>query len=352
MRTPSLWIVAALGALCLAGPAGAGVAELPEMRLRVVGGLAGIDQFTRYEVPFWTQRVKERSGGRISADIAPFDRSGLRGNDMLRLLSLGVVQFGTLLVSLATEDPELAAADLPLLSPDFAALRRGIEAYRPVLRRFLRETYKLELLAIYSYPAQVIYCRQPFGGLGDLEGRRVRTSGVAQSELVEALGAVPVITPFADIVVAIERDVVDCAITGTSSGNSIGLHEVTTHIHDLAVTWGLSVFAANGDAWEGMAPAVRDFLSAEIAGLEAEIWRAAERGTEEGLACNTGAAGCPHGRVGRMVRVRRTDADVRLARALLSSTVLPGWIRRCGDSCADAWNGSLGPLLSIPARGE
>ena len=40
-----------------------------------------------------------------------------------------------------------------------------------------------------------------------------------------------------------------CAITGTMSGNTIGLHQATSHLHSMPITWGLSLFAANKAAW-------------------------------------------------------------------------------------------------------
>ena len=60
-------------------------------KLRVVGGLAALSQFTRWEEPFWTQELKKLSGGKYSADIVPFDRAGVPGVEMLRLLQLGVI---------------------------------------------------------------------------------------------------------------------------------------------------------------------------------------------------------------------------------------------------------------------
>ena len=347
-----LSVLVALALLGVAPGVRAEDIDIPETRLRIVGGLGGINLYTRHEAPFWTQRVKQASGGRITAEIAAFDQSGIRGQEMLRLLNLGVIQFGTVLLSLATEDPELTAMDLPLVSPDFTSLRKVVAAYRPEVRRFLRERYGLELLAVYTYPAQVIYCRQAFQGLGDLKGRRIRTSGVAQAELVGALGAIPVVTPFAEVVPAIQRNVVDCAITGTMSGNSIGLHEVTSHVHDMAINWGVSVFAANGWAWDALAPSVRGLLQREIATLEAEIWEAAERETGEGLFCNAGQPGCVKGRPGRMTRVALSPQDAGRLRSLIAKAILPGWLARCGNGCADAWDGSIGPLLSIPAPRE
>jgi hypothetical protein len=33
---------------------------------------------------------------------------------------------------------------------------------------------------------------------------------------------------------------------------------------------------------------------------------------------------------------------------LLTEVVLPGWFRRCGQSCADAWNHGMAAGLGLP----
>src|SRR5512133_319843 len=68
-------------------------------KLRIVGGLADLNQYTRNEAPFWTQTLARLSAGKYDADIVPFDRAGVPGADMLRLIQLGVVPFGTALLS-------------------------------------------------------------------------------------------------------------------------------------------------------------------------------------------------------------------------------------------------------------
>jgi TRAP-type C4-dicarboxylate transport system substrate-binding protein len=328
---------AMLAAGCIALGAGAARAEAP-VEIEVVGGLASVAQYTRYEEPFWTQRVPEITGGRLRADIAPFDRRGIRGQEMLPLMRLGVVPFGSVLLGLAAaEEPELNAMDLPGASPDIATLRATVARWRPHLEALLRERYGVELLAVYTYPAQVVWCREAFAGLTDLSGRRVRTSSVGQSELVTALGGTPVVIPFAEVVAAVRSGVVDCAITGTLSGNAIGLHEVATHVSRQAISWGLSVFGANMDAWDALPEAVREPLRAGLSDLEREIWTAAGEETEDGLACNAGLPSCRKGRPGRMMVVEPTPTDEALRRELLARTVVPSWIRRCGPACAEAW---------------
>lgn len=193
---------AALAASLLVVPAGAQtpepVAPSAPLRLRVVGGLASVNQYTRHEAPFWTRELARLTGGRATADIVPFDQAGLRGQDMLRLVSLGTLPLATaLLARVQANHPELAAPDLPGMNPDMKSLRRNVAAWRPHMARLLKEQHGVELLAVYAYPAQVTWCKRPFVGLSDLTGRRVRVANVATSELMRTLGAIPVMTDFA-----------------------------------------------------------------------------------------------------------------------------------------------------------
>lgn len=320
----------------------------PAQRLRIVGGLANLNQYKHHEEPFWTKTLPRVTSGRATAEIVPFDQAGLRGQEMLRLIQLGAVPFGTALLTLvASEDPELGAVDLSGLSPDMAALRRNVTAFRPHLVRRLRERWGIEALAVYVYPAQVIFCTRAFGGLGDLTGRRIRSSSTSQSDLIEALGAIPVQTPFAEVVPSLRSGAIECAVTGTMSGNTVGLHEVTSHIHPMAINWGVAVFGANSDAWKALPESLRNVLREELAGLEQRIWTEAERETSEGIACNTGAPSCRSGRKGAMTAVPESAADAKRLRELFTSVVLPRWAGRCGRRCETVWNATIGPSAGV-----
>ncbi len=326
-------------------------AQPPPIRLKIVGGLAGVTQYDRHEVPFWVERIPRLTGGRVHAEIAAFDRSGIRGNEFIHLMRVGVVPFGTLILTIAgADEPELTASDLAALNPDMAHLRRNVRAFRSGLARILRENHNLEVLAVYAYPAQVLFCSRPFGGLGDIAGRRVRTSSATQADVMEAVGATPVVIPFAEIIGSIRRGAVECAITGTLSGYSIGLHEVTSHVHNMALSWGVSVFAAHRPSWMALPEQVRAQISAGLAELEEEIWTAAEEDTLQGLRCNAGQTECVGGQRGRMQIVPVSAADEEIRRRLLRETVLPRWLDRCGEHCAQTWNHSLAATAGILAE--
>ncbi len=342
-RLACILFAAVLG---FAGGALAQEASADTIKLQIIGGLAGVTQFTKIEQPFWETEIGPLSKGRISATIRPLDAGGLRTQEMLQLMRLGVVSFGTVLLSAtAGDEPELSAVDLPALNPDVATLRRTVGAYRPHLQEVLRERYDIQLLGIYAYPAQVLFCVKPFTGLDDLGGRRIRTSSVAQSELVAALGGVPVSIPFADIMAGLRDDVVDCAITGTLSGYEIGLPSVTSYVHAMALSWGVSIFAVNSPYWEGLPVDVREDISNGVSQLEKRIWAQAEADTQRGLACNAGMESCSQETENAMTIVPTSPEDEARRRQLLSDVVLPRWFKRCGQGCEKTWNIYLKPLF-------
>jgi TRAP-type C4-dicarboxylate transport system substrate-binding protein len=318
-------------------------------KMRVVGGLADVHQYTRNEEPFWTRELSRLSGGKFTAEIIPFDRAGVPGSEMLRLIQLGVVPFGTTLLSfMANEFPEYTAPDLAGLNPDMATQKLTVAAFRPYLEKQLRDRLGIEVLAIYVYPAQVVFCKKPIASLADLAGRRIRVSAATQADFVGALGGIPVMTGFAEIMTNMKSGNIECAITGSMSGNTLGLYEVSTHVFAMPVTWGLAIFGANQAAWSALPPDLKALLRRELPKLEATIWAESERETAEGLACNTGASNCVAGRRGKMVLVPSSPQDERRRQEIFAGTVLTRWIQRCGARCGEVWSQTIGPARGIP----
>jgi len=327
----------------------AGAASAP-LTLRIVGGLSGLNQYTQFEEPFWTRELPRLSAGRYQADIAPFDRSGVPGPDMLRLLHFGVLPFGNALLSnISTQYPELAAPDLAGLNPDIDSLRKNLATFRPFLEKILRDEHGIELLAVYTYPAQVMHCKTEFKSLRDLAGRQVRVASATQADLVSALGATPLLIRLPEVMASMHNGAIDCAVTGAMSANTIGLYKETHFVSAMPITWGLSFFGANHNAWSALPTDLQELLRRELPKLEAAIWANSERETQEGLACNTGQATCLHGHLGAMRQVPMTAADDAFRRSVFGRTVLQHWIQRSGGDNATLWNQTIGQRSGITA---
>ncbi|MGJ7578879.1 TRAP transporter substrate-binding protein [Variovorax sp. RHLX14] len=355
---PRKWLAAGLLGLCLAAhfqawSQPAQPAQPPfaneALRLRIVGGLANVSQYLRHEEPFWTQTLGRLSAGRYTAGIVPFDRAGVPGQDMLTLIRLGVVPFGTALLGLvAGQYPELSAPDLAALSPDVATLRKVVDAFRPALASAMRERHGAELLAVYMYPAQVVFCREPLRGLTDLSGRRTRVSSSTQSDFVVSVGGIPVLMPFSEVTASIRSGSTDCAITGATSGKAIGLPAVTKTIYTLPVSWGVAVFGANLDVWRSLPEDLRALLLKEMPKLEAAIWEEAERESDFARPCNATTT-CAPGSLEALAVVRPSQADQLLRKRIFERQVLPGWVERCGPDCTKLWDTTIGPVVGIKA---
>jgi len=318
--------------------------------LRIVGGLASVSQYTLHEERFWSQDLRRLSGGKYGASIVPFNQAGVPGQEMLNLMRLGVIPFGTALLSqVSNEYPELGTPDIAGLNPDMPTMRRVIAAFRPYLEKTLRERHGVELLAVYVYPAQVIFCKRAVTRLSDLAGRRVRVSGSSQADFIRALNGVPVFTEFAELMANMHSENTECAITGAMSGNTLGLHKVTNSLYTMPINWGVAIFGANTDAWNALPADLKSLLKAELPKLEAAVWNESERDTGNGIACNTGAASCMKGTKGAMVEARPSADDERRRREIFATSVLSRWVQRCGAVCAEVWDQTVGPISGIKA---
>jgi TRAP-type C4-dicarboxylate transport system substrate-binding protein len=346
-------IKAAIAGATLSALAAAGAAaqELPKTSLKVVGAWGNLSQYKNFEQPFWAKQVTEKSNGAITAEITPFNEMGLKGAEIFRLMRLGVIDFGsTVLGYVAADDARNEAIDLAGLAPDIATARKLSDAYKPVYDKFYRERFGIQVLGIWPYSAQVIFCNGEIKGLADLKGKKVRTGNRTLAELVEALGGTGVTLSFSEVVPALQNKVVDCAITGTLSGNAAKWYEVSTHIYALPVGWSQVMHGVNVRSWDKLSPGVRAFLQKEIASLEDAIWKAADAETQEGFDCNIGKDPCTNGTKAKMTLVAVSDADRALLHKVLQETVVPKWAARCPGDCVAAWNATVGKTVGIVAK--
>ncbi|QEI09006.1 TRAP transporter substrate-binding protein [Pigmentiphaga aceris] len=324
--------------------------DLPKTNLKIVGGLSNLSAYQEYEVPFWTKTVPELSKGQITADIKGFNEMGLKGPELLRLMTQGVVPFGTATMSyFASDNPVNEAIDLAGLAPDAATARKITDAFMPTYTQFYAGTANVKLLGISTYPAQVLFCNADITGLESIKGKKVRTSSRTQAEFIEALGGTSVTMAFGEVVPAMQNKVVDCAITGSLSGYSAKWYEVATHLYALPINWNQQIHAVSNKVWTGLDPKVQTFVQTNIKTMIDSIWDAAAKQTQQGYDCNTGAAACTLAVKGKMKLVTPTDADRALLKKVLNEQVLPKWASRTRDTYVTAWNKDVGSTLGLTA---
>ncbi|MEP3279459.1 MAG: TRAP transporter substrate-binding protein [Stappiaceae bacterium] len=318
--------------------------------LAVVGSWSGLPLHKQYEAPFWNEALPKASGGKMSASLTTHDQMGIKGGDVFRMLGDGVFDVGMTVGDYAVADaPALEGLDVPLIAPDAATARKMVAAARPMVDDIYKDVFNAKVLGIAPYPPQVVFCNAEIASLDDLKGKKIRASGRMTAKFLEALGAEGVTISFGEVTGALQRGVVDCAVTGAGSGYNAGWWEVSSHLMSLPLGgWDPVVTAINMDKWNALSAEDQALLEKEVVDkLETPAWDAAQGALDIDIACLTGKGECPIGDSRSMILVEASEADAEKARAVLVAEVLPEWAERAGGDWAKRWNDSVGKVTNV-----
>lgn len=352
MNTQNRLIAAAAVATAIAASFVPSAAMAQKTTVNIVSHpIATMPQFTKVDVPLLRDELPKKAPGKIDVKLAAWSEMNVNGPEVLRLVRSGQVDIGAApLATVSGDVPFLDAADLAGLNPTIEQARKAAAAMVPAANKEL-ERVGLRIIATFPYTAQVFFCRAPVANLADLKGRKIRTFGGSVNDLVAGFGGQPVGLPFGEVYGALERGVVDCAITGTGSGNSAKWFEVASTIYVLPVAWSTGAYYVNLGWWNKLDATTRDAITASFRQVEDGLWQMGGDATDDGVACNVGnAAGCKIGVVVTskpMTAKMPTDADKAAVRTLLAEKVLPSWVQRCGARCGDIFNELLSPVTGV-----
>ncbi|MGR3513072.1 MAG: TRAP transporter substrate-binding protein [Paracoccaceae bacterium] len=318
--------------------------------LSVVGSWSGLPLHKEYEAPFWSETLPAASRGEINVSLTTHNQMNLGVGDVFRLLGDGVYDVAMTVGDYAVADaPELEGLDVPLLALTADEAKAMVDAARPMVSDIFAARFNSHVLAIAPYPPQVVFCNAEITSLDDLAGKKVRGSGRMTTLFLEALGAEGVNVGFSEVPGALQKGVVDCAITGAGSGYSAGWWEVSTHLMPIPLGgWDSVVTAMNLDKWNSLSAETQELIATQVAAeFEAPAWATAQDALANDVACLTGNGECASGDARSMTLVEVSDADFDKARGVLIDKVLPDWAERAGGDWGTRWNESVGAVVGV-----
>ena len=317
--------------------------------LNAVGTWSSLTNFQKHEEAFFNTRFNEASGGDIIGKIQSQSGLGLKGFEIMRLVKNGVFDFAFGLPGyVAAENAIFEGADLSSLTQDIDTQRQVSDAYFPTLEKAFADIYNAKLLMLYPFPSQTLWCNGEVNGIEDLSGKKIRVYSTTLGDFVEGVGETSVTVSFSEVIPALEKGVVDCAITGTMSAYTAKWNQVATHAYTLRVGWGLAFGAMNMDKWESLSADQQTLMQTEIATLNDAMWTETATEDDVAISCITGGE-CSVGEAGSMTLVEPTEADLALRDTIATDVVLARWAERCGEECAANWNETVGPILGLTA---
>lgn len=331
----------------------AGAQQLKKQQFNVVGSFGNLSPYNVNEKPFWTKEVPEASGGAVTAKLVPFTELGLKGFEVLKLLSSGVYDIAHGVIGYVAEDPIFEGPDLAIIAQDIDTARKVADAYKPVLDKAFQQKFNSKLLTLTSYPSQMIYCKPEIKSIADLKGKKIRVYSTTLGDFVEGVGGTGVTISFAEVVPALQKGVVDCGITGTMPAYNAKWHEVAGYVMPLRVGWGIAFSAINLKKWNALDAETRAFLEKQMASFENASWETTRKEDEQGLICTTGAGKCEFGEPGAMKIVQPSDADVKERTRIMTDVIIKRWAERCekaAPGCVKNWNETVGKVIGVMAK--
>lgn len=326
-------------------------AKIDKRQFNVVGTWGFLSNWQNVESVFWKETLPKASAGQLTANAKSQTDVNLKGTEVLRLLKSGVFDFVAALPIYVDEGGAIIeGVDIAGVAKDFKMAREVTELWLPEVQKVMKERYNAQVLSTFPFPEQVFFCRDEIKSAEDLKGKKVRVQGVSQGDFVTALGGAPVTIPFAEVLPALEKGVVDCGITGTMPGYKARWYEVVKTLYRLPVNYTIGFWAVNLNVWNKLSKPTQELITAEMNKLTDRAWDVLSAETEEGIHCNTGGGKCSVGAPGKVKLAMPTDADLKLQKEALNTVVLPSWAKRCSEECVSKWNQIVGAKYGLTAK--
>lgn len=341
--------IAALGICALFGSA------IQAKELQVLGTWSFMDQWNKIQNPFWSEKVSALTDGRITGRAVSQTEAGLSGTETIRLLNLGVFDVAHGPIAYVSGDAQaIDGIELPMLATTMDEFRTIVGSYMPTLNQVFEDDFNAKLLSIYTLPRMQMYCNLDKDAgenitLKDLKGKKIRTFSAALGDFVTAIGATPVSIAFGEVVPALQTGVADCGITASLSAYNAKWYQVTTHAIQVNVGYSAGFMAMNLDVWKSLAEKDRNAIEEAMVELWDESWSIEAANESKGENCLTNGA-CETEN-GGLIPVFFSDEETDSLKSIFGDVIVNGWAKRCGtNSCAQAWNNSVGAIVGVQAK--
>jgi TRAP-type C4-dicarboxylate transport system substrate-binding protein len=290
--------------------------------------------------------VNTRTDGQIEIQLSSYPELGISGFDMIRLLQDGTIGLGEIYSGfVGGEFPIFEAANLWGVYNSVDEWFEASEALQEDIKSLVsRETGGGQIVGFNYYSSNYFFTKNPLNTLDDFSGVKTRTHSNVLSDLIgpDGLGANPQTMAFADVYPALERGVLDGAVTCGSCAVGQKWFEVTDYLTGpVPGTFAETFITFNGKEWKSL-PADFKAILLEEGALHSERAKAAALNSDvesEGKLIGLG-----------MTHSNFTDEMLVIIKNAAKDSVIPKWAERAGgfgSESVDLYNSKVGPVTGL-----
>ena len=231
----------------------------------------------------WAEMIEKKSGGKLKVTVFPGGVLGKPG-DHWDMGQNGVVDISWGTHNYTAGRFQLTSAmDLPFQGNSAKGSSRALQEF--YVKHLQKEHAKVKVLWLQApAPFQLHLAKKAVLKPDEMAGLRIRTGGGQPSEIVKALGAVPVALAVPETYNAMERGVVDGTILPYEAAKAFKLAEVEKHVVAVNIFTTSQFTIMNLDKYNSLSPDLRAVIDELSGNWGAEFAGAAwDKAEQEGL---------------------------------------------------------------------
>jgi TRAP-type C4-dicarboxylate transport system substrate-binding protein len=174
----------------------------------------------------WAEAVQKDAGGTLEIELYPNGALGRSPLQQAQMVMDGVADIGWIIASYTPgRFQENEVFELP---GQFRDLQEATTVFtRLVLSGKIRGYDEFHPIGLFGTAPYSLHARNPIASIGDIKGKKIRSSGAIEGETLKALGAVPIGMPVTEVPEAISRGTVDGTTSHPSPLFDFGIARVT-----------------------------------------------------------------------------------------------------------------------------
>ncbi len=294
---------------------------------------------------FMFPRVLERTNGQLNLVTTSFPELGLAGPDVHTLVADGTLAMADIAQYIAGAFPAIEIGSLFGIYPSLEHNYIAMAHVTPELKDLaVQATDGGQYISLNWHSGNNVFffSKDPLDTIEAWENKKIRTPTAAMSSWLEGMEADAQFMAFTEVYTALERGILDAAMTGGDAGFGQRWYEVADYINGPVISWDNSAIVMNKDEWAKLPEDLQNIVLEEAAINELEELRTASIQHEQSLLKNTEA--------GLIYKPFSPDLqDFAFEQAVLGS-LMPEWVKRVGGAdqpVVEVFNEKVGPIVGV-----
>ena len=290
-------------------------------------------------------RVLDRTNGQLRLITTSFPELGIAGPDVHTLVADGTLAMADIAQYIAGAFPAIEIGSLFGIYPSLEHNYIAMANVTPELSDLAVESTEggqYITLNWHSGNNVFFFSKDPLDTVESWKKKKIRTPTAAMSSWLRGMEADAQFMAFTEVYTALERGILDAAMTGGDAGFGQRWYEVTEYINGPVISWDNSAVVMNKEQWAKLPEDLQQILLEEAAINELEELRTATIQHEMGLLKNTNA--------GLEYRAFSPELQEYAFENAVLGALMPSWVERVGgpdEPIVGVFNEKVGPIVGV-----